>query len=154
VEKFLTIAATEGLKGIRAGHGGPFGAVIVRRGKIVARAHNTVLGTLDPTRHAEVNAIHAASKKLKRFDLSDCVIYSSTEPCPMCFSAIHWARIPSIVYSTTISDVKKLGFNELTISNQKLKALGKTRVKLARRPNRGCTDLLRAWSALARKQTY
>jgi tRNA(Arg) A34 adenosine deaminase TadA len=101
-----------------------------------------------------VNAIQAASKKLKRFSLKDCVVYSSTEPCPMCFSAIHWAQIPKIIYSTTIADVKRLGFNELAISNQTLKKLGKTRVKLIRQKNQACSDLLGAWKSMTNKRTY
>jgi guanine deaminase len=142
---FLSIAAKEGLNGIHAGHGGPFGAVVVHRGKILARGHNTVLATNNPTRHAEINAITVASKKLKRFSLKDCEIYSSTEPCPMCFSAIHWARIATIVYATTIQDVKRLGFNELCVSNNTLKRLGRTRVRLVRQENRECSDLLLSW---------
>ncbi len=148
------MAALEGLRGIKRGHGGPFGAVIVKSGKIIASAHNTVLGTNDPTRHAEVNAISAAAKKLSSYDLKGCAIYSSTEPCPMCFSAIHWARIPRIVYSTTIGDVKKLGFNELTISNQTLKKLGKAKLRLKRVKNKACADLLAIFASLKNRRTY
>jgi guanine deaminase len=151
---FLSLAAREGRRGINKKDGGPFGAVIVRNGKIIARGHNTVLASNDPTRHAEVNAIRAASKKLNRFNLSGCLIYSSTEPCPMCFSAIHWARLSKIVYSTTIADVKRLGFNELAISNQTLKKLGKTSVKLIRTKNDECSGLLSAWKSLKNKRTY
>lgn len=153
-DTFLSAAVLTALAGIRRGKGGPFGAVVVRKGKIIARACNTVLHTNNPTRHAEVNAIGLASKRLKRFSLHDCDIYSTTEPCPMCFAAIHWARCRSIVYSTTIGDVKKLGFNELAVSNEKLKALGKTKVKLAKISHQGCRDLLSAWKALSKKSTY
>jgi len=151
---FLSLSAAEGLRGIRAKHGGPFGAIIVREGKIIGRGHNRVLISNDPTQHAEITAIYQASKKLKRFDLSDCDIYSSTEPCPMCFSAIHWARIRKIVYSTTIADVKRLGFNELAISNRKLKQLGKSPVKIFKIENSACSDLLSAWKSMPNKRTY
>ena len=84
--------------GIKRSAGGPFGAVIVYKGRALSVAHNTVLKKNDPTCHAEINAIREASRKLKTFDLRHCVIYSTTEPCPMCFAAIHWARIPLVVY--------------------------------------------------------
>lgn len=151
---FLDLAALEGSRGLNRRHGGPFGAVIVWKKGVLARAHNHVLASNDPTQHAEIMAIRAASKKLRRFNLSDCVIYSSTEPCPMCFSAIHWARIKKIVYSTTIQDVKRLGFNELAISNQKLKRLGRTPVKLFRVKNQACKDLLQEWKSINNRRTY
>src|SRR5205823_4373455 len=118
-----------------------FGAVIVLKGKILAATSNTVLKSQDPTRHAEINAIRVAARKLKRFSLHDCEIVSTTEPCPMCFSAIHWARIRRVVYSTTVSDVKRLGFNELTISNPQLKKWGKSPVALLRVKNAACEEL-------------
>jgi guanine deaminase len=127
---FMESAIKEAVKGMRKGEGGPFGALIVHKKKILARAHNTVLKTHDPTAHAEVNAIRKAAKKLKRFDLSDCEIYTSCEPCPMCFSAIHWARISKIFYAATITDAKRAGFNELEISAKKMKKNGKSTVKL------------------------
>jgi len=129
---FLESAIKEAVKGMRAKDGGPFGAIIVCRGKIIAKAHNTVLKTRDPTAHAEINAIRIASKKLKRFDLSDCELYTSCEPCPMCFSAIHWARIPKIYYAATIADAKKAGFNELDISAEKMKKQGKSKVSIVK----------------------
>ncbi len=96
---FLHEAIKEARKGLKAGHGGPFGAVIVKNGKIIARGHNRVTSTNDPTAHAEVTAIRAACKKLKSFELKGCIIYSSCEPCPMCLGAIYWAR-PKALYFT------------------------------------------------------
>ena len=107
-------------KGMRKGEGGPFGACIVKGNKILAAAHNEVLKK-DATCHAEINAIRAASRKIKNFDLSGCEIYTTTEPCPMCFAAIHWARIKRVVYGTRIGDVAKRGFNELSISSGAMK---------------------------------
>lgn len=109
---FIEGAQKEALFGIRKNHGGPFGAVITKGNKVIASAHNEVLKTNDPTMHAEINAIRKATKKLKRFDLSDCVLYTSCEPCPMCFSAIHWARIKKVYYYAEQSDAKKAGFDD------------------------------------------
>lgn len=151
---FLTRAAKKAARGVRQGDGGPFGAALVKGNKLVALAHNTVLRTNDPTAHAEINAIRQASKKLKRWDLSDCVIFSTTEPCPMCFSAIHWARIGRIVFSTTIADVKALGFNELPLSNVLLKRLGKVKLRVVVRKNAACRRLLRDWVSSGGLNTY
>ena len=120
-KKGMKLAIRSVRQGIGRSEGGPFGAVIVRGGQAIAVAHNTVLKDRDATCHAEVNAIRIASRKLKRFDLSDCIIYSTTEPCPMCFSAIHWARIKKIVYGTTTADAARIGFNELRIADALLK---------------------------------
>ena len=96
---FLNEAIKEARKGLKAGHGGPFGAVVVKDGKIIARGHNCVTSTNDPTAHAEIVAMRKACKKLKNFELKNCVIYSSCEPCPMCLGAIYWAR-PKALYFT------------------------------------------------------
>lgn len=151
---FLKGAVGVALRGIKKGWGGPFGAVIVRKGKIVARTCNTVLKTNDPTCHAEINAIRIASRKMRRPFLTDCRIYSTTEPCPMCFAAIHWAKIPVVYFATRIPDVKKLGFNELTISNEVMKRLGKSNVKLIHHQNDDCDKLLKAWARMPKKKTY
>lgn len=151
---FLAEAAREARKGMTRRDGGPFGAVIVRNGRIIARGHNTVLRTQNPTRHAEINAIGAACRKMGRFSLDGCDVYSTTEPCPMCFAAIHWARCRTIFYSTVIADVKKLGFNELAVSNQQMKRIGRSAVRLVRWEHAECRDLLRAWANLPRKSVY
>lgn len=92
--------------------GGPFGAVIVKDGKIIAKAHNQVLKKNDPTAHAEILAIRKACKKLKMHDLSDCILYTSCEPCPMCLSASIWANIKEIYYGNTKEDADKIGFRD------------------------------------------
>jgi tRNA(Arg) A34 adenosine deaminase TadA len=135
--------------------GGPFGACITQGDKIISLGHNTVLRDTDPTAHAEINAIQTAAQRLNRIDLSDCTIYSTTEPCPMCFSAIHWARIGQIVYGTNIEDVKKLGFHELSISNQKMKQFGNSPVKIVGEIEKeACNDLLLYWQQHSKQQTY
>jgi len=151
---FLTAAAKEAERGIRNHEGGPFGSLLVLRGKIIAKAHNTVLKTKNPTRHAEINAIGMASQKLKTPFLTKSFLYTTTEPCPMCFAAIHWARIDTLVYATTIEDVKKLGFNELVISSKKLKLWGKSPIKLIQKKNNQCSGLLKTWNKQPNRQTY
>jgi len=108
-------AVDEAKEGLMKGEGGPFGACIVQDGKVIARAHNMVLQTNDPTAHAEVTCIRKASSRLGRFDLSDCVLYTSCEPCPMCYGAIHWAKIPVCVYAADRNDAAKAGFDDAFI---------------------------------------
>lgn len=127
--KFMKLAIREARRNLRTLGGGPFGACVVKDGAVVAVARNSVLRA-DATCHAEVNAIRKASRRLGTFDLSGCVIYSTTEPCPMCFSAIHWARIGKIVYGTNIADAARAGFNELRISNRRLKSLGRSPIRI------------------------
>ena len=145
MEKFMEKAIRKAKQGIKKGNS-PFGACIVKNGKVISVAHNTVLEKHDPTNHAEINAIRSASRKLKTHDLSGCAIYSTTEPCPMCFSAIHWAGIQAIVYGTNIKDVKKLGFKELTISNEEMKKKGRAKMKIKKDfMRKECLQLLNAW---------
>ena len=92
--------------------GGPFGAVIVKNGKIITSAHNTVIESIDPTAHAEINAIRQASMILKTNDLSECILYTSTDPCPMCLSAIIWSNIKEIYYANTKKDANDIGFRD------------------------------------------
>jgi tRNA(Arg) A34 adenosine deaminase TadA len=150
----MHLALREASRGMKRGQGGPFGACIVRDGIILAVAHNRVLVTGNPTQHAEVVAIGRAAKKLGTHALRGCTVYSTTEPCPMCFSAIHWAQIGRIVFGTGIADVKRLGFNELSISNRTLKRLGRSRIVLGQVSKTECTQLLRSWAKLPTKTTY
>jgi len=124
-EQFMKAAIDKARQGILKGQS-PFGACIVRNGVIVSCEHNQVWKTTDITAHAEIKAIRQACRKLKTIDLSECVICSTCEPCPMCFSACHWARIPVLVYGASIKDAKRAGFNELNISNSRMKSLGKS----------------------------
>ena len=99
-------------QGMRSGRGGPFGCVVVRRGEIVGRGSNRVTSTNDPTAHAEVVAIRDACTALQTFQLTDCELYTSCEPCPMCLSAIYWARIPQVYYGNTRADAAAIGFDD------------------------------------------
>lgn len=112
---FLGLAIKEALLGVRKGHGGPFGAIVVREGKVISRAHNEVVIRNDPTAHAEVQAIRKAAKKLKRFHLQDCVIYASCQPCPMCLSAVLWSRIKGVYFAVGRESAAKVGFSDKVI---------------------------------------
>ena len=109
-EAFLKLAIEEAFKGMRAGDGGPFGAVIVKDGKIIGKGHNTVLKSHDPTAHAEVNAIRSACGQMKDHHLTGAVIYTNFEPCPMCLSAIYWANIRKLYYCAGRDVAEKIGF--------------------------------------------
>ncbi|MCM8761630.1 MAG: nucleoside deaminase [Candidatus Omnitrophica bacterium] len=154
-ERPMRLAIAEARKNLRTVSGGPFGACIVKGSRILACERNTLLRRNDATCHAEINAIRRASKKLASYDLSGCEIYATTEPCPMCFGAIHWARIDRIIYGTSIPDVRRLGFNELMIPAGKMKAEGKSKVRI----EGGflldeCKSLLKDWLKLKKRKVY
>ena len=111
-ERFMKIAIKLSESNVLKAAGGPFGAVVVKDGKVIAKSANKVTSTNDPTAHAEVSAIRLACKKLKTFDLSGCVIYTSCEPCPMCLGAIYWARIDKIYYANTKKDAAEIDFDD------------------------------------------
>ena len=145
VEKFMKLAIDDARVNLKMTTGGPFGACIIKNGEILSIARNTVLAA-DATCHAEINAIRTASRMLGTYNLNNCVMYSTTEPCPMCFSAIHWARIPTIVYGTNIQDALEAGFNELTISNEKMKQLGNSSVEIINGFMKNeCMELFTEW---------
>ena len=112
MNKFMALAIKEAKEGIDHVHGGPFGAVIVKDGKVIASAHNTVLRDNDPTAHGEVNVIRKASLALGTFDLSGCEIYTTGEPCPMCLGAILWANIQKVYFGANIIDAEAIGFRD------------------------------------------
>ena len=116
-EFFMREAIRLSIKNVENG-GGPFGAVIVKDGEIVATGYNQVTQLNDPTAHAEVLAIRNASSKLTNFDLSGCTIYTSCEPCPMCLGAIYWSRIENIYYANTKKDAKNIDFDDSFIYDE------------------------------------
>ncbi len=111
-KKFLQEAVRIARENVATGKGGPFGAVIVKDGKIIASGGNQVLGTNDPTMHAEVNVIRQACKKVNHFELQDCIIYSSCEPCPMCLGAIYWARPKALFFAADRKTAGAHGFDD------------------------------------------
>ncbi|MFC5284899.1 nucleoside deaminase [Pedobacter alpinus] len=114
-EEFMREAIALSKQNVEKGLGGPFGAVIVKDGKIVAKSANTVTTTNDPTAHAEVATIRLACKELNTFTLEGCVIYTSCEPCPMCLGAIYWARLDKMYYGNTKTDAAVIGFDDAFI---------------------------------------
>lgn len=116
-KKFMRKAIALSIENIKNG-GGPFGAVIVKDGKIIASGVNRVTANTDPTAHAEVNAIRKASKKLKTFDLAGCEIYTSCEPCPMCLGAVYWAHLDKMYYGNSQADAKEIGFDDSFIYDE------------------------------------
>ena len=116
-KKFMIKAIALSVENIKRG-GGPFGAVIVKEGKIIATGVNRVTANTDPTAHAEVNAIRKASKKLGTFDLVGCDIYTSCEPCPMCLGAVYWAHLDKIYYGNSKTDAKNIGFDDSFIYDE------------------------------------
>ena len=110
--QFLNQSVEISNQNMLANKGGPFGAVIIKNGKVISEGSNLVTSTNDPTAHAEVTAIRNACKNLNTFDLSGCEIYSSCEPCPMCLSAIYWARLDKIYFANTRSDAAAIGFDD------------------------------------------
>ncbi|WP_027000673.1 nucleoside deaminase [Eisenibacter elegans] len=151
---FMSEALTEALKGIKAGDGGPFGAVIVHQGQIIARAHNEVLKTHDPTAHAEVLAIRRASAYLKRFDLSDCEIYTTCEPCPMCYAAVHWAKMETLYYGCTREDAAAIGFDDAYIYEVIQGTAKVQQVSLTQIGHQACMTAFEAWTMKQDRTQY
>ena len=112
MDPFMKEAIAEADSGISSRHGGPFGAVIIKEGKIVGRGHNRVVEKLDPTCHGEMEAIRDACKNLKTFDLTGCTLYTTGEPCPMCMGAILWANIDKVFYGCNVDDTDEIGFRD------------------------------------------
>jgi len=153
-ERFMRLAIEKAGAGIEAGQT-PFGACIVKGGEVVSVEHNLVWATTDITAHGEVVAIRAACRALDTIELDGCVIYSTCEPCPMCFSAIHWAKIAKIVYGAEIADAQGAGFNELTVSNAMMKAEGGSPVEVVGGFMREeCRRLFADWLAREGRRVY
>lgn len=127
--RYMQLALDVCAQGVAAGQS-PFGACIVRDGKVLACEHNRVVLNHDCTAHAEVQALRAACAAEGSHHLPGATIYSTTEPCPMCFTAIHWARCGRIVYAARVEDAKRFGFNELQISNNTMKRVGIAAVEI------------------------
>jgi tRNA(Arg) A34 adenosine deaminase TadA len=144
-KRYMELAIGMAERGVERGNS-PFGSCIVKGDRVIAVAHNTVLTKKDATNHAEMNAIRLACRRFRSHELDGCIIYSTTEPCPMCFSAIHWAKIGAIVYGTGIADVKRLGFSELTVSDRRMKMEGHSKVRITSGfMQKECLELLREW---------
>ncbi len=134
--------------------GGPFGAVIVKNGEIISKNHNRVTLNNDPTAHAEINAIRDACQNLNNWDLSGCTIYTSCEPCPMCLSAIYWAKIDTIYYANTHKDAEAIGFSDAFIYDQFVKAKQDRAIPIRRMDANEAISVFNDWKNKADKTTY
>jgi len=151
---FMQAAVEEARRAVDTSEGGPFGAVIVRDGHIIARGHNTVVDTHDPTAHAEVNAIREASRILGRFDLSDCEIYTTCEPCPMCYAAVYWARIPKIYRGATKEDAAAIGFDDEAIYADLARPTENRDIPLIEVDREDCLQPFRYWESRPDRVPY
>tara|TARA_B100001123_G_scaffold21058_1_gene23187 strand:- start:24 stop:488 length:465 start_codon:yes stop_codon:yes gene_type:complete len=127
--EFMKRAIQLSINSVKNG-GGPFGAVIVKNDKIIAEGSNKVTSTNDPTAHGEIVAIREACKKLNDFNLNGCKIFSTAEPCPMCLSAIYWARIDEIFYANTRDDARKIDFDDSLIYSELQKNIDKRKIPM------------------------
>lgn len=153
-EEYMRAAIASAKAGIAAGQS-PFGAVVACDGQIVAAAHNSVWRDTDPTAHAEVNAIRQAATRLRRIDLSGCVMCATCEPCPMCLAAIHWSRIDRVVFGATIADAAAAGFRELHVDARALATLGGSPLRVESGPLAPeCRALFDLWKAAGRGKAY
>ena len=147
--KFMDMAVHSSDKNLDTGLGGPFGAVIVRNGKLIACEGNTVTSSNDPTAHAEINAIRAACKTLKTPSLEGCVMYTSCEPCPMCTSAIYWAKINIVYYGNTKTDAEWAGFGDTFISTELSKPLNDRSVQFKRIGTKNAIKVFERWMLMS-----
>ncbi len=152
-EKFMLRAIELSIQSVEKG-GGPFGAVIVKDGKIIAEASNSVTRDNDPTAHAEINAIRAAAKKLGTFDLSGCEIYTSCEPCPMCLGAIYWARLDKIYFANTREDAAKIGFSDEFIYQEIAKPVEQRSIPTVQMLRDKALEAFKAWEEKDDKIEY
>lgn len=156
LDKIAMDKAIEESKANHSNHyknGGPFGATIVKDGKIISTGHNTVIETKDATAHAEINAIREASKKLNTHDLSGCILYTSAEPCPMCLSAIIWSNIKEVYYANTKEDAGDIGFRD-DIIYEYLKGNNKSLIHLHHVESKEALEVFKEFKKLEDKKMY
>ena len=151
---FMARAIALAVENVRSGRGGPFGAVVVKDGKIIAEGANSVTTTNDPTAHAEVLAIREACKKLGAFELTGCELYTSCEPCPMCLGAIYWARPARVFYANLASDAAAIGFDDAHIYSEIKLALPDRRIPMIPLMRDSALRAFRAWQEKSDKTLY
>jgi tRNA(Arg) A34 adenosine deaminase TadA len=151
---FMRAAIRLSLTKMRHHHGGPFGAVVVRKGKIVGRGWNQVTSSNDPTAHAEVVAIRDACQRLKTFSLADCELYASCEPCPMCLAAIYWARLKKVYYANTRKDAAKIKFDDELIYREVARPISRRLIPMKQLLRREALPVFQEWAAKTDKINY
>ncbi len=137
-----------------AGFGGPFGAIVVRGEEIIARGYNNVLSSNDPTAHAEVDAIRKACQALDTYQLQDCELYTSCEPCPMCLGAIYWARLKKVYYGNTRQDAAAIGFDDNFIYDEITIPIDKRHIPMQQLLPQEAKTAFKAWQEKENKQNY
>jgi guanine deaminase len=152
--EFIERAVHLARQNVSLGRGGPFGAVIVKNGLIIAEASNQVTVINDPTAHAEILAIREACKKLNNFSLEGCDLYASCEPCPMCLGAIYWAKINRVYYAVTRTDAENAGFKDSLIYREMCKPSADQMVPMVKIENNDALDVLIAWKKAEQKILY
>lgn len=152
--KFMLAAIALSEEKMRQDFGGPFGAVIVKEGNIIATGYNCVTSSLDPTAHAEIVAIRNACQTSNNFNLAGCAIYSSCEPCPMCLAAIYWARIDAIFYAATQMDAAKIGFDDANFYQELNKPMLDRRIPMQQLLQQEALIAFKAWEQKLDKQPY
>lgn len=153
-KRFMEEAIRLAVENVKKGKGGPFGAVIVKDGQIVAACGNTVTPDNDPTAHAEVNVIRAACRQLGTFQLTDCEIYCSCEPCPMCLGAIYWARPESVYYACTKEDAAEAGFDDSFIYKEITLPEAERTIPFLNRREQPAGEEFRLWGKSEEKTEY
>jgi guanine deaminase len=151
---YMARAIQLSIDNVLSGDGGPFGAVIVRNGSIVAEGVNRVTASTDPTAHAEVVAIRAACAKLGVFELTDCEIYTSCEPCPMCLGAIYWARLERIYFGNVAADAAAIGFDDSFIYRELGQPLSQRSIPMVQMMREQAQTAFRAWRDKPNKIPY
>ena len=153
-EVFLARAVELARSGSEQGNGGPFGALIVREGIVLAEAWNRVVIDNDPTAHAEINAIRAASQKTGQFHLTGCTLYTSSEPCPMCLAAAYWAKIERIVFANSRAEAAAIGFCDDWLYDELLKPIPTRLITMEHLPLEQSRTVMQAWSNNPRRIPY
>lgn len=152
--KFMREAIRISIAKMRANCGGPFGAVVVRNGKIVGRGWNQVTSANDPTAHAEVTAIRDACRRLKTFQLDDCELYTSCEPCPMCLAAIYWARFRQVYYGNTRKDAARIQFDDDFIYREVARPISRRKIRMKPLLRSEAAVAFAEWKTKTDKTTY
>jgi len=153
-EKFMKRAIELASYSIDNNLGGPFGAVIVRDGEIIGEGFNRVTTINDPTAHAEIVAIRNACKNINSFQLDNCQIYSSCEPCPMCLGAIYWARPSALYFASAKEDASKAGFDDSMIYKEILLSIDKRKIKSVYVPSEQAKNIFEKWITITKKTMY
>jgi guanine deaminase len=153
-ERYLRMAIEEAVRGVRAGRGGPFGALVVQGDRVLAAACNEVTSRNDPTAHAEIQAIRAACEILGSFQLSDCDVYASCEPCPMCLGALYWARPRAVYFAAGRADAASAGFDDDAIYGELAKSLPARSMKIERVAFDGASRPFDVWRGLPGRIRY